>query len=110
MYEADLSESDASALADLADHAHGCQHVRLAQEARQAATSKTRGLPVTSSMTSNGGRLFTFLPAFSAPVNFLLAVFLLGSTSFQTGLENKVCEEENVKDIFHSLYADQGTC
>ena len=87
MYEADLSEADASALADLADHAHSCQHVRLAQEVRQAATSKTRGLPITSSMTSNGGRLFTFLPSFSASVNFLLSVFLLGSTSFQTGLE-----------------------
>ena len=87
MYEADLSEADASALADLADHAHGCQHVRLAQEARQAATSKTRGLPVTSSMTSNGGKILAFLPSFSSAVNFLLAVFLLGSTSFQTGLK-----------------------
>ena len=94
MYEADLSEADASALADLADHAHSCQHVRLAQEARQAATSKTRGVPVTSSMTSNGGRLFTFLPSFSASVNFLLAVFLLGSTSFQTGLENKAVKQK----------------
>ena len=23
---------------------------------------------------------------------------------------NKVCEEKSVKDIFHPLYADQGTC
>ena len=87
MYEADLSEADASALADLADHAHGCQHVRLAQEARQAATAKTRRLPVTSSMTSNRGKILAFFPSFSAAVNFLLAVFLLGCTSFQTGLE-----------------------
>ena len=87
MYEADLSETDASALADLADHAHSCQHVRFAQEARQAATSKTRGLPVTSSMTSNRGKILAFLPSFSASVNFLLTIFLLGSTSFQTGLE-----------------------
>ena len=87
MYEADLSETDASALADLADHAHSCEHVRLAQEVRQAATSKTRGLPVTSSMTSNRGKILAFLPSFSASVNFLLSVFLLGCTSFQTGLE-----------------------
>ena len=87
MHEADLSKTDASALADLADHAHSCQHVRFAQEARQAATSKTRGLPVTSSMTSNRGKILAFLPSFSASVNFLLSVFLLGCTSFQTGLE-----------------------
>ena len=94
MYEADLSETDASALADLADHAHSCEHVRLAQEVRQAATSKTRRLPVASSMTSNRGKILAFLSTFSASVNFLLSVFLLGSTSFQTGLENKAVKQK----------------
>ena len=94
MYEADLSEADASALADLADHAHSCQHVRFAQEVRQTATAKTRRLPVTSSMTSNGGKILAFLPSFSAAVNFLLSVFLLGCTSFQTGLEIRVLRKK----------------
>merc|ERR1719320_1897319 len=36
-------------------------------------------------MTSNGGKILAFVPSFPASVNFLLSVFLLGCTPFQTG-------------------------
>ena len=112
----DLSEADASPLADLGDHAHCRQHVRLAQQARKTSPSQVAGrFPVRPPTVPPGttGRVFSFLATLAASLFcLLLPVVLLGCAPLQTSLIEKKKGENwmHSQRISISPYVGQDSC
>ena len=107
----DLSEADASPLADLCDHAHGCQHVRLAEQARKAAPTQPRWFPVPT-VPGATGRVFSIVPTLTSSFCFLLSVVLLGCTPLQTSLIEKGVNRMQILPVRISIspYVGQDSC